>query len=92
VQFDTLNGEIQASVDNIATVNSITDQLGTIKDTIVNAISDLSAVSQETSATNEEVTASTNVVTSNVSNVSNSMNEINSLADNLKHAISFFKT
>ena len=91
VQFDTLNGEIQASVDNIATVNSITDQLGTIKDTIVNAISDLSAVSEETSATNQEVTASTNVVTSNVTDVSNSMNEMNSLADNLKHAISFFK-
>ncbi len=90
-QFDTLSSEINSSVQNIDTVGSIASQLGTIKDTIVNAISDLSAISEETSATNEEVTASTNVVSSNVSDVSSSMGEINSLADKLKQAIGFFK-
>ncbi|MCR4650385.1 MAG: methyl-accepting chemotaxis protein [Lachnospiraceae bacterium] len=90
-QFNTLSGEIQSSVQNIDTVGSIANQLGNIKDTIVGAISDLSAVSEETSATNEEVTASSNVVSSDVSDVSRSMNEISALAGRLKSVISFFK-
>ncbi len=91
-QFDTLDNEIAASVQNIETVEGITDQLGTIKDTIVNAISDLSAVSEETSATNQQVTASTSLVSTNVNSVTSSMNDINTLADKLKDALSFFKS
>ena len=90
-QFDTLNNEISASVENINTVKDITGQLGEIKDTIVNAVSDLSAVSEETSATNEEVTASTSVVDANVGNVSSSMGDITNLSDKLKEAVGFFK-
>ena len=90
-QFDTLNSEIRSSVENIDIVGSIADQLGNIKNTIVSSISDLSAVSEETSATNAEVTASSGIVTSNVADVSSHMNDINTLADKLKHAISFFK-
>ncbi len=90
-QFDTLDNEIGLSVQNINTVRDITNQLGTIKDTIVNAVSDLSAVSEETSATNEEVTASTNVVDTNVGNVSSSMGDITDLSDKLKEAVGFFK-
>ncbi len=90
-QFNTLNDEIDSSVQNIETVEGITSQLGNIKDTIVNAISDLSAVSQETSATNQEVTASTAVVSSNVNSVTSSMSDMNELADKLKEALSFFK-
>lgn len=90
-QFDTLNNEISSSVQNIETVRNITEQLGTIKDTIVSAVSDLSAVSEETSATNEEVTASATVVASNVSNVSASMGDVSNLSDQLKEAVGFFK-
>ncbi len=89
--FDTLNNEIGSSVQNIETVRNITEQLGTIKDTIVSAVSDLSAVSEETSATNEEVTASATVVASNVSNVSASMGDVSNLSDQLKEAVGFFK-
>ena len=90
-QFGTLDNEISSSVQNISTVEGISNQLGVIKDTIVNAVSDLSAVSEETSATNEEVTASTNVVADNVSSVSASMGDISNLADQLREAVSFFK-
>ncbi len=90
-QFDTLDSEISASVQNINTVKDITNQLGSIKDTIVNAVSDLSAVSEETSATNAEVMTSTNIVDTNVGNVSSSMGDITTLSDRLKEAVGFFK-
>ena len=90
-QFDTLNVEIGTSVENISTVDRITGDLAGIKDTIVNAVSDLSAVSQETSATNEEVTASTTNVASNVENVSTNMESMNDLAGKLREVVSFFK-
>ncbi len=90
-QFDILDNEIASSVTNIETVDEITTKLGTIKDTIVNAVSDLSAISEETSATNQEVSATTETVATNVSSTSTSMHDINSLADNLKEVISFFK-
>ncbi len=91
MQFDTLDQEIISSIDNIKIIKDITEQLGSIKETIVSAIADLSAVSEETSATNEEVTASASIVAGNVGEVSNGMNDMNSSADALKDAISFFK-
>ena len=90
-QFNTLNDEINSSVNNIRTVDNITARLGEIKTTVISAVSDLSAVSEETSATNEEVTASAQLVAGNVNDVSVSMGEMNTSADELKGAISFFK-
>ena len=90
-QFDALNQEIITSVDNIDKVAEITDQLGKIKNTIMGAITDLSAVSQETSATNEEVVATTETVTTSVTQVSTDMNTMTDLAEDLKKAVSFFK-
>ena len=90
-QFGTLNSEISASVNNIETVSDITGQMGRIKDTIINSVSDLSAVSEETSATNEEVTASTDKVATNVNTVSSSMGQMNELADQLREVVGFFK-
>ncbi len=55
------------------------------------AITDLSAVSQETSATNEEVVATTETVTHSVSNVSDDMNVMTGLAEDLKKSVAFFK-
>ncbi len=90
-QFNTLNDEITSSIDNIQTVENITAKLGDIKSTIVSAITDLSAVSEETSATNQEVSASASLVAGNVNDVSSSMGDMSSSADDLKVAISFFK-
>ncbi len=90
-EFNTLNTEINSSIGNIKTVEDITGRLGDIKTTIVSAISDLSAVSEETSATNQEVSASANLVAGNVNDVSTSMGDMNASADELKGAISFFK-
>ena len=90
-QFDALDNEITMSVENIDKVAEITEQLGSIKNTILSAVSDLSAVSEETSATNQEVSATTETVAQSVVSVSDDMTTMTGLADDLKKSVAFFK-
>ncbi len=90
-KFENLDANIQNSVSEIASVSAITAQLETIKDTIMNAVSDLSAISEETSATNEEVAASLEHVSMNVDQVSQNTETMSGLSDELKDAVSYFK-
>lgn len=90
-KFRMLAENINLSVREISSVSDITRQLESIKGTIMNEVTDLAAISEETSATNEEVAASIETVAENVKNVSEDTNTMNELADNLQEAISHFK-
>ena len=90
-KFGNLDRDIRGSVDEITSVSEITGQLASIKDTIMNAVTDLSAISEETSATNEEVAASIQSVSGNVSMVSDNASEMNGLSAELTDAVSYFK-
>ena len=90
-KFDVLDSEIKDSVKNINSVSSITDELNNIKAVITNAVSDLSAISEETAATNEEVSNSVNTIAKNVSQFSRDSDHVNTLSDDLKEAVSYFK-
>ncbi|MBQ3396787.1 MAG: cache domain-containing protein [Synergistaceae bacterium] len=90
-KFRTLADNINLSVREISSVSDITRQLESIKDTIMKEVTDLAAISEETSATNEEVAASIETVADNVKNVSDDTNTMNELADDLREAISHFK-
>ena len=90
-KFDVLDSEIKNSVQKINSVSSITDELNNIKSVITNAVTDLSAISEETAATNEEVSSSILVISKNVNQVSQDSDHINELSENLKEAVSYFK-
>lgn len=90
-KFANLDQNIQGSVEEISAVAIVAGQLGTIKDTILSAVTDLSAISEETSATNEEVAASIQNVADNVTQVSNNANVMSGLSVDLKQAVSYFK-
>lgn len=90
-KFELLDHEIKSSVSEIKAVSSVADDLNRIKDGLLDAVSDLSAISQETAATNQEVTASIEAIAENVSKVSEDSDYINNLSDDLKDAISYFK-
>lgn len=90
-KFEALDSNIKSSVDEIEGISAITAQLSHIKDAVTNAISDLSAISEETSATNEEVTATAESVSHNVQEVSDHASEMASLADKLREAVAYFK-
>ena len=90
-KFSNLDSNINGSVGEIKSVLAITNQLEKIKDTILNAVTDLSAISQETSATNQEVVASIATVAQNVGQVSSNAHVMNELSDELKGAVAHFK-
>jgi len=90
-KFAVLDSEIKSSVNEINSVSTITGQLNNIKEVITNAVSDLSAISQETAATNEEVCSSLSVISKNVTKVSEDSDHMNELSDDLKEAVSYFK-
>ena len=89
-KFIALADEINASVREIASVSDITAQLETSKDTILAAVSDLAAISEETSATNEEVAASIESIAGNVKKVSDDTDVMSELAEDLNEAVSYF--
>ena len=89
-KFMALAEEIQDSVKEISSVSDITARLEGIKDTILAAVSDLAAISEETSATNEQVAASIESIAGNVKKVSDDTETMNALADDLNEAISYF--
>ena len=90
-KFSRLDSNINGSVTEIASVSGITEQLETIKETLLNSVSDLSAISEETSATNEEVAAAVNNVATNIGTVSSNTDTMNGLSSDLENAVSYFK-
>ena len=89
-KFMLLAEEIKLSLQEIDSVSEITSRLESIKDTILGEVSDLAAVSEETSATNEEVAASIDSIAGNVKQVSDDTDKLNDLAENLNEAVSVF--
>ena len=89
-KFMALAEEIKDSVKEISSVSDITARLESIKDTILSAVSDLAAISEETSATNEQVAASIESIADNVKTVSDDTDTMSGLAENLNEAISYF--
>ncbi len=90
-RFVILEEEIRSSVSEISTVSGATEQLNAAKDMIINAVSDLSAISQETAATNQEVTNSITSIAENVKQVSEDSERMNVLSDELKESVAYFK-
>lgn len=90
-KFRELEGEIKASLEEIASVSEITSKLDDIKNTISEAVNSLAETSEETSATNEEVAASIENIADNVKKVADDTKTMNKLADNLSEAVANFK-
>lgn len=89
--FSVLDSNIGDAVEEITEVANVTAQLEVIKETILGAVSDLSAISEETSATNEEVAAAIANISTNVDNVSSNTDTMNKLSDDLIRTVEYFK-
>ena len=89
--FTVLDNNIKGAVEEITAVSAVTAQLETIKETILSAVTDLSAISEETTATNEEVAAAIANISANVDNVSENTDTMNNLSDDLVKTVAYFK-
>lgn len=89
--FDVLTEGISSSTVEINTVSSIVKDLDNIKTVITDAVSDLSAISEENAATNEEVSANINEIASNMGDISGNTEEMDSMAAKLMESVAYFK-
>lgn len=89
-KFETLSNEIQVSLEQIQMISELTGNLNDSKIIISNAVTDLSAISEENAASNEEVTASINDVSSSVQQIATNSEATKQLSDSLKETIAYF--
>ena len=90
-KFKALDSNIKSSVGEIAGIAEVTKNLETIKNKVASSISDLSAISQQTSATNEEVSATVEAVASNMHRLSDDSDSMSKVAKELEEAVAYFK-
>ncbi len=89
-RFDVLNTEITNSVEDIRGISTQTESLENIKATIVENVSDLSAISQENAASTEEVTASMESIAANIRVISENSEGMNGIANSLVESVGEF--
>ena len=89
--FATLGDGVGVATDEAGNIAGVIKELEKIKDVITGAVSDLSAISEESSATNQEVSARTSEIATNVKNVAHEAEEMKRLAEVLSEAVEYFK-
>ncbi len=90
-KFSKLDSDIGRSVDEIKSIMEVTSLLEQIKDTIMNAVSDLNEVTAKTTETNKEVSTFITAVADNVNQVSDNAELMNDLSGELMDAVAHFK-
>ena len=90
-RFDVLNTEITNSVEDIKGISAQTESLEQIKATIVENVSDLSAISEQNAASTEEVTASMESIAMNIKAISDDTEGMNDIANNLVDSVGEFR-
>lgn len=89
-RFDVLNTEITNSVEDIRGISAQTETLENIKSTIVENVSDLSAISEENAASTEEVTASMESIAMDIRTISEDSDGMNDIAKDLVSSVGEF--
>ena len=96
--LDTTVSKINGLIDNVnSTVNGITEITSlaedcmSSKDVIVDAMSSLSAISEENAASTEETSATMAELNGSVNVLANSANELKEVAEQLESELKFFK-
>ena len=82
---------VQDTVQDIDAISNLTATCVTSKETIVDAMSNLSAISEENAASTEETAASMDVLSTTVSTLAQSSSELASIAEVLEDELKFFK-
>ena len=90
-RFDILNSEITNSVEDINGISSLTENLENIKTSIVENVSDLSAISEQNAASTEEVSASMENITVNMRVINDNADSMNNIATDLVNSVGEFR-
>ena len=89
--FDALSQIIEANVTTAGIIAEKTKNLEELKQTIINSITELSAISEENAASNEEVTANVTDIAEAVNKISDDTGTIKKVSTDLKELMQYFK-
>lgn len=89
--FDTLSQIIEANVAIAGTIAEKTKNLEELKQTIINNITELSAISEENAASNEEVTANVSSIAESIDRISEDTGMIKKVSAALEEQMKYFK-
>ena len=89
--FDALSQIIEANVTTAGIIAEKTKNLEELKQTIINSITELSAISEENAASNEEVTANVSDIAEAVNKISDDTGTIKKVSTDLKELMQYFK-
>lgn len=89
--FDTLSQIIEANVATAGTIAEKTKNLEELKQTIINNITELSAISEENAASNEEVTANVSSIAESIDRISEDTEMIKKVSAALEEQMKYFK-
>lgn len=89
--FDALSQIIEANVTTAGIIEEKTKNLEELKQTIINSITELSAISEENAASNEEVTANVSDIAEAVNKISDNTGTIKKVSTDLEELMQYFK-
>ena len=88
--FDTISNGIDKSRDETKGIKELTDRCDKARASVVDVITNLSAISEENAASTQETTASMEELNATISILADSANNLDELAGNLKKNMEFF--
>lgn len=90
-QINDLIEEVGTTVDGVNTISALTEECDASKVVIVDAMSSLSAISEENAASTEETSASMEELNATVNVLATSADNLNGIAKQLDSNLEFFK-
>jgi methyl-accepting chemotaxis protein len=89
--FKKTSKALKILVDKMNQVKNYAEDMEASKDEIINAIANISAITEETSSSTEEISASTEEQLASIERIAEHAQTSKDLADNLKNQIDKFK-
>ena len=90
-KINELIKNVETTVDGVTTISALTQECEASKSVIIDAMSSLSAISEENAAATEETSASMQQVNSSVNILAEAANDLKDVADRLDKDLRFFK-
>ena len=91
VRINNLIANVNSTVDGISLISDLTKTCNASKDQIVDAMSSLSAISEENAASTEETGASMEELNATVNGLAEAAGSLNEVAERLDSELGFFK-
>ena len=91
IDFEKLSLKVNDSIEAVKHISTKTEELDALKNSILENINDLSAISEENAASNEEVSASVTDISQRITSMSNSVADVNESTNKIAELMQYFK-